>query len=221
MIYNRAMLFFSSLIIHPSLYSFLLLPYSIRDRLSTALLLMLMLVPPLFLVSTTGCQSVEKDEINGITADKMLESNAQVSAGISVSAPNSRQSRATRYFWGISHTYKPSKSFADLLSHLLTDRYQMQTVRVKDAPDMKNLLFAEAKELELDYLFAAEINSWYQSYLLFFQWANIDFTLTCYDVKSGERIWFSEVNLTNIYDTNREVLWEALEDVLEEVMHVR
>ena len=216
--YNMSMLFLPSLITHNSLFPFPL--HSIRDRLSTAFLMMLMLLLPFSLVSTTGCRSVEKGKNNGITTDKRIEPDTtQVLAGISVSALNSRQSRATRYFWGISHTYKPSSTFADLLSHLLTDRYKMQTLRVKDAPDMENLLFDEAKKLELDYLFAAEINSWYQSYLLFFQWANIHFTLTCYDVQSGERIWFSEVNLTNVYDTSREVLWEALEDVLSRKFH--
>ncbi len=171
------------------------------------------------LASTTGCRSLTNDTLNGIRADK-----SELSAGISVSAPYSQRSRATRYFWGVTHTYEPGSTFKDLLSHILENCYQMQTVRMKDVEDLDRSLFslfAEAKDQELDYLFAAEIHSWHQSYILFLQWVKIHFKLTCYDVQSGKSIWFSEFNTTNIYHTNREVLLNALQEGLAEVLDAR
>ncbi len=168
----------------------------------------------------SGCGSVEIKE-EGAALPGHVEAGA--SAVLSVESELDATSRATRYFWGIKHVYRPERTFKELFDHSAGKHTDLQILSAQEAakgdtgqPRAQELLHAmlgQAKEREIDFLFTAEIESWHQSYILFFQWAHIDFTLSCHSVHSGEPVWIARGALRRWYTTDRQIVMDALDDI--------
>jgi len=173
---------------------------------------------------TTGCTSVrvQKAETNDAVGFPTPNSR-DVTGLVSISSGIESTSRATRYFWGRKHYNQPERSFAELLAHA-AEKHAGMVVYAKEKPDpagdsnsdyekwIKKQLEA-ASEQGHDFLFTAQIKSWTQNYILFFQWARIRYDLTCHYVPEGDRVWNASVRSRKLYATGREALSETLKEI--------
>ncbi len=168
----------------------------------------------------SGCGSVEIKEGRAALPG---HGEGGGSAVLSVESELEATSQATRYFWGVKHVFRPERTFEELFAHSAGKHTELQILPEQDAakgetcrPRGQELLHAmlgEAKERETDFLFTAKIESWHQSYILFFQWAHVRFTLSCHSVHSGETVWIARGALRRWYTTDRQIVMDALDEI--------
>ncbi len=167
------------------------------------------------LLFAAGCRTVDEragriayPEYSGSVA-LAVESNVAVGA-----------SRATRYFWGRQHASRPERTFSEMFTRSAGRNAGLSVTAIREegadhlcCEEGIQQLVLEAHELGMDFLFAAEVDHWSQAYVLFIQWARVDFTLSCYSVDSGELMWTEDVSLRRWYATDRRVLADALSGI--------
>ncbi len=152
---------------------------------------------------------------------KPSSSESQKQAGLKVRGRRDPVSRATRYFWGVTHVNRPEKTFREIFGYIAYEKAEMQTeylnaFEISGKRIKKDI--RDASEQDIDLLFVADIESWYQSYVLFFQWARIQYVLSCYSIDTGERMWSADVAMSRYYSTDRDVLIKSLNSVFDSVV---
>ncbi len=174
----------------------------------------------------TGCGSVQVRS-GGCSGSARLTDGMKKggSAVVLVDGMIDDTSLATRYFWGIMHVRRPERTFAELFSHSAAKEIGLEISLLENAeqktggPDPAaeekfEKHFREAKEQGHDFIFKVNISSWHQNYILFFQWARIDFEMHCYSLHSGDVVWGAETKKRRWYVTDRELLAGVLSKIL-------
>jgi len=173
-----------------------------------------------FLLALSGCRSVRIAGRDGAWM-KPSSSESQNQAGLKIRGRRYPVSRATRYFWGVTHVNRPEKTFKEIFGYIAHEKAELQTEYLNEFEISEKKIkkdIRDASEQDIDWLFVADIESWYQSYVLFFQWARIQYTLSCYSIDTGEQVWNAKVALRSFYSTDRSVLIKSLNNIFDAVI---
>ena len=139
-----------------------------------------------------------------------------VTAGLFVESEPAGSSNATLVFWGVTHAGRPERTFGKMFSHYVAQTAGGRVFYLGECPrlcgDVWPLLEA-ADAGGFDIVFVGRIDNWRQNYILFFQWAAVRFSLTCYAVPEGDLLWEADVSRRGWYSTHRDVFVRALNDL--------
>lgn len=165
-----------------------------------------------------GCGSTE---LRGRTGDVHRWNASDGYAAVYVESRMHAASRATLYIWGRTEVNRPERTFSELLRSSACDSAGLHVVDLNAAADpafpdgagRTAELLREAEKQGADLLLVASVRSWHQSYVLFLQWARIRFSLACYSVSDGSRLWTAEASRRRPYSTDRQALLGALDGI--------